>query len=100
MDVDQFGTVVIAIAIVSAVVAVLSYIGTSQIYRGLGRTGLALDEPDLRPAPSPGSAAWQAEAEAELRQLLQAKSARRQARGEPPLDVDAEVARRLDQLGA
>ena len=29
---------------------------------------------------------------AEIRQLLEAKSARREARGEPPLDVDAEVA--------
>ena len=40
----------------------------------------------------PGSAAARAEAEAEIRQLVEAKSARREARGEPPLDVDAEVA--------
>ncbi|HEY1594137.1 MAG TPA: hypothetical protein VGF74_01975, partial [Thermoleophilaceae bacterium] len=36
--------------------------------------------------------AARAEAEAEIRQLVEAKSARREARGEPPLDVDAEVA--------
>lgn len=90
---DPFGTVVIVIAIVAAAVAALSYLGSGRIYRGLGRTGLALDEPDLRPGPAPGSPAHAAEAEEETRQLLEAKSARRQARGEPALDVEAEVAR-------
>jgi hypothetical protein len=33
-----------------------------------------------------------AEAREEIRQMLEAKSARRQARGEQPLDVDAELA--------
>jgi hypothetical protein len=89
---DSFGTVLIAIAVAAAVVAAISYVGSGAIYRGLGRTGLSLDEPDLRPSPLPGTAAWEAEADAELRQLLEAKSARREARGEPPLDVDAELA--------
>jgi hypothetical protein len=89
---DYFGTVLIAIAVVAAVVACISYAGAGAIYRGLGRTGLSLDEPDLRPSPLPGTAAWEAEADAELRQLLEAKSARREARGEPPLDVEAELA--------
>jgi hypothetical protein len=89
---DSFGTVLIAIAVVAAVVACISYVGSGAIYRGIGRTGLSLDEPDLRPSPLPGTAAWDAEADAELRQLLEAKSARREARGEPPLDVEAELA--------
>jgi hypothetical protein len=97
---EAFGIVVIAIALVAAVAACVSYVGSGQIYRGLGRTGLSLDEPELRREPEPGTAAWQAEAEAELRQLLQARSARREARGEEPLDVEAEVERRLDELGA
>ena len=89
---EAFGTVLIAIAVVAAAVACLSFVGSGKIYRGLGRTGLSLDEPELRPAPQPGSAAWDAEAAAELRQLLEAKSARREARGEGPLDVEAELA--------
>lgn len=89
---EGFGTVLIAIAILGAAFACLSFIGTGRIYRGLGRTGLSLDEPELRPSPPQGSPAWDAEAAAELRQLLEAKSARREARGEPPLDVDAELA--------
>jgi hypothetical protein len=90
---EAFGTVLIAIALVAAVVACLSYIGSGAAYRGIGRTGLSLDEPDPRREPVRGSAAWNAEAEAELRQLLQAKSDRRQARGHPPLDVETELAR-------
>jgi len=89
---DSFGTVLIAIAVVAAIVACVSYVGSGAIYRGLGRTGLSLDEPELRPDPLPGTAAWDAEAEAEVRQLLEAKSARREARGEPTLDVEAELA--------
>src|SRR4051812_18833027 len=89
----SFGTVLILICVAGAVVAVLSYWGSSAIYDGLGRTGgLALDEPDARPQPKPGSAAAGAEAQEELRQLLEAKSARRQRRGEAPLDIDAEMA--------
>jgi hypothetical protein len=90
---ESFGVVLIAIALVAAVVACLSYAGSGGIYRGLGRTGLSLDEPDLRPGPTPGSSAWQAEADAELRQLLEAKSARSETRGDGPLDVEAELLR-------
>lgn len=97
---EVFGTVLIAIAVVAAVIAGLSFVGTGSIYRGIGRTGLSLDEPELRPAPEPGSPAWQAEADAELRQLLEAKSARRAARGEPPLDVEAELARLTEREAA
>lgn len=90
---ESFGVVVIVIAVVSALVACASYVGSGRIYRGLGRTGLSLDEPELRPGPQPGSSAWQAEADAELRQLLDAKSARSEARGDGPIDVEAELAR-------
>ena len=90
---EAFGTVLIVICVVAAIAAALSFWGTGTIYRGLGRTGgLSLDEPDLRPGPAPGSAAADAEAREELRQLLEAKSHRREQRGEAPLDVDAELA--------
>lgn len=90
---ESFGVVVVAIAVVGAVIACASYVGSGGIYRRIGRGALSLDEPELRPTPQPGSAAWQAEADAELRQLLDAKSARSAARGQGPIDVEAEVAR-------
>lgn len=82
----------IAVVLVAIVVACLSYIGTGGIYKGLGRTGMSLDEPDLRPDPVPGSPAAHAEAQEEIRQMLEAKSARSEARGDGPIDIDAEMA--------
>jgi hypothetical protein len=86
VGVDAFGTVVIVLALVAVVVAAASYWGSGRLYRGLGKGGLAMDH-DERPQ-SPGSA----EAQEEIRQMLEAKSARREARGEAPLDVESELA--------
>ncbi len=83
----EFGTVLIVIAVVAVLVAAGSYWGTGRIYSGLGREG-GLDM--VREAP-PAQASGP-EVQEEIRQMLEAKSQRRQARGEPELDVDAELA--------
>jgi hypothetical protein len=82
----DFGSVLIAIAIVAVLVAAVSYWGTGRIYAGLGREG-GLDMTREPPAPASG-----AEVQEEIRQMLEAKSQRRRARGEPGLDVEAELA--------
>lgn len=82
----DFGTVVIVVAVVAVLVAAASYWGTGHIYSGLGREG-GLDMQREPPAPSSGP-----EVQEEIRQMLQAKSERRVARGQPELDVDAELA--------
>jgi hypothetical protein len=82
----DFGSALIVIAVVAVVVAAASYWGSGRIYAGLGREG-GLDMTREQPAQSSG-----AEVQEEIRQMLEAKSARRQARGEPGLDVDAELA--------
>jgi hypothetical protein len=90
---SAFGTVLIVVGVIAAIIAVASYWGSGAIYRGLGRTGaFSLDEPDERPAPAPESPAAKAEAQEEIRQMLEAKSARREARGQAPLDIEAEMA--------
>ena len=81
----DFGTALIAIAIVAVLVAAVSYWGTGRIYAGLGREG-GLDMTREPPAQASG-----AEVQEEIRQMLEAKSRRRQARGEPGLDVEAEL---------
>jgi hypothetical protein len=82
----DFGTVVIVVAVIAVLVAALSYRGTGRIYSGLGREG------GLDMTREPTATASAAEVQDEIRQMLEAKSRRRQARGEPELDVDAELA--------
>jgi hypothetical protein len=89
---DLFGPVVIGVCLVAALVAAITYIGAGKLYQGIGKGAFSLDQPDRPKGPAPGSAAAQAEADAEIRQLLEAKSARRVARGKAPLDVEAEFA--------
>ena len=94
---EAFGTVLIVVCVLAVVFAALSYRGTGGIYSGLGREGgLSMDgdygATTSRRAPAPQSAAASAEAREEIRQLLEAKNARREARGQAPLDVDAELA--------
>ncbi|HEY1595980.1 MAG TPA: hypothetical protein VGF74_11335, partial [Thermoleophilaceae bacterium] len=84
--------VVIGVTILGIIGAVVAFVGTGKLYEQVGKGDFALDRDPGMSGPAPGSAAARAEAEAEIRQLVEAKSARREARGEPPLDVDAEVA--------
>ena len=86
---DAFGTVLIVACLVAIVVAAVSYWGSGGLYRGIGRGELGMEHERERPAPPPVT---QAEAQEEIRQMLEAKSARLEARGEAPLDVDAELA--------
>ena len=83
---DAFGTVLIAVSLLAVVVAAISYWGSGRIYTGLGRGDLELER------DRPVAAASAAEAQEEIRQMLEAKSERRAARGEAPIDIDAEMA--------
>ena len=89
---DAFGPVLIAVCILAVIVAAASFYGSGKIYRGLGKSGpFSMDEPERRSAPAPKSAASSAEAREEIRQMLEAKSARREARGQAPIDIEAEL---------
>jgi hypothetical protein len=92
---DAFPFVIIGISLLAIVVAVAASIASGGLYERIGRGGLSMDghEQQRGGGPQPGSAAAKAEADEEIRQLVEAKSARRVARGEPALDVDAEIAR-------
>jgi hypothetical protein len=89
---ESFGVVLIAVSIIAVIVAALSFYGSGKIYKGLGRSGaFTMDEPERPKGPQPMTAASRAEAEEEIRQMLEAKSARREARGQAPLDIEAEL---------
>jgi hypothetical protein len=78
--------VVVGIAAVAAVWALATSAGT---YEQIGRGGTEVDGVD------PASTAEEA---AEIRQMLQARNTHRVARGEAPIDVDAETERLLREL--
>jgi hypothetical protein len=94
-----FGIVVILIAVVAGLAAILSYVGSGKLYSSIGKGSFALDIEDRPAGPKAGSPAARAEQAEEIRQMLQAKSYRRQERGEAPLDVDAEVAALMQPPG-
>jgi hypothetical protein len=83
---DAFGIVLFVVVGIAAVAAVWALVTSGGSYDQIGGGGLSVDEP--RPAAGPVAAA---EREAEIRQMLEARNARRAARGEPPLDLDAEL---------
>ena len=82
--------VVIAVAVVAVLVAAACYWGSGRIYFGLGASDLVMGRE---------SAARRRSRQEEIRQMLEAKSARREARGEAPLDIDAEMAELTSSAG-
>jgi hypothetical protein len=80
---DAFGTLVWVVAAVGAIVAVFTLVGTGRSYEQIGGRGTDEDGGD-----TPQGAA--AERDAEIRQLLEARNARRVRRGETPQDVEVE----------
>ena len=82
---DAFAIVLFVVVGVAVVAAVWALATSGGSYDQIGSGGLSVDKP---PATGPAAAA---EREAEIRQMLEARNARRAARGEEPLDVDAEL---------
>jgi hypothetical protein len=88
---DVFAVVVFVVVAGMAIVAVITLAGARRSYDEIGHGGLSLRDGTDRGAADPLPAA--AMREVEIRQLLEARNVRRARRGEPPLDVDAELER-------
>jgi len=107
------GSVLIAITLVVLPIAAISFARSGQAWRSIGRGPYAID-PDLPPRSVPranqvfdpfageldshGQGDSEATKEAEIRQMVEAKAYRHSRRGEAPLDVEAEVERRMADL--
>jgi hypothetical protein len=88
---DAFAIVLFVVVGIGIVVAIASLFTRGRLYDDIGRGGLYVDEGENRrgggapPPPNP------AERDAEIRQMLEARNARRTARGEAAVDVEAEL---------
>ena len=92
---DALGIVIFVVVGVGAVIAVVSLFGRSRLYDDIGRGGLSIGEDrDMRPrgAQAPAAGVSSAERDAEIRQMLEARNARRAAQGRETVDVEAELA--------
>ena len=89
---SAFGTVVWVVAGVGVVGAIAALLLGRRTWDEYGKHHLLLDSEHSRASAS-GSTATTGERDMEIRQLLEARNARRRRRGERELDVDSELAR-------
>jgi hypothetical protein len=88
---NAFGTVVLVVCGVGIAGAVVALLLGRRTWDDYGRNHLMMER---RPSgPAAGSTAGMAERDDEIRQMLEARNARRRRRGEPELEVEAELAR-------
>ncbi len=97
MTATQKGAILLAISGIAAPIAGYLFHRSTKSWGGFGKGAFSIEEEAAAPsrpgaAPPPVDPAVQA---AEVRQMLEAKSERQQARGETPLDVEAETERLL-----
>jgi len=93
---DAFGYVLFGTVIVGVIVALVTFAMSGGAYDQIGKGGFYEGEEDgSRPGgrKHPGGAVDVAERDAEIRQMLTARNARRAAAGRESVDVEAELAR-------
>jgi hypothetical protein len=86
-----FGTVVLVVCGVGFAGAVVALLLGRRTWEDYGRNHLIMERSP--PGPRGGAAAALSERDEEIRQMLEARNARRRRRGEPELDVEAEISR-------
>jgi hypothetical protein len=94
---SAFPIVVFAAVAISIVMSLVFLFSRGSAYDQIGEEGFARERDHGVEAPPlpPDSPLARAEQELEIRQMLSARSERLVGRGEPALDIDAEVARLL-----
>lgn len=83
---SAFATVIWIVCGIGIVIALVALIMSGRTWQDYGRGGLTMDS-ESRPRGGGTS-----EREDEIRQMLEARNARRQRRGEAPINVEAELA--------
>ncbi len=86
---SAFGTVVWVVCGIGIVGAIAALLLNARTWQQYGKHHLVME----REPVSPGSSAPVAERDEEVRQMLEARNARRRRRGEPELDIERELTR-------
>jgi hypothetical protein len=94
------GMILIVIVVVVIPIAAIAFASVGPSLKSLGKGQWAIERelPPSRGLTDNMVTVPHAVREAEIRQMVEAKSYRRQARGEPPLDVKAEIERLLGEI--
>jgi hypothetical protein len=87
-----FATVIWIVCGLGLIAAFAALIFSGKTWEEYGRDHLLM-EGDVAREPKPGSAAALLERDSEIRQMLEARNARRLRRGEEPIDIEQELAR-------
>jgi hypothetical protein len=90
---DAFGPVLFVVCGLSILGAIVALISMRKTWEEYGKSSRLVMDRDLPRAPAPGSSATVVERDTEIRQLLEARNLRRKRRGEPPIDIEQELAR-------
>jgi hypothetical protein len=89
-----FATVLWIVCGVALLIALAALMTARHTWEDYGRGHMVLDRDSTAArGTSAGSAAALLERDTEIRQMLEARNARRARRGEPPIDVEAELRR-------
>ena len=88
---STFNDVIWIVCGLGVLIALFTLIGNGKAWEEFGKRGLVMERDGQRGYST--SPAALAERDSEIRQMLEARNARRARRGEPPLDIDAELRR-------
>jgi hypothetical protein len=89
---DAFAIVIWVVCGLGLIAALAALIFSGKTWEEYGKDHLLM-EADVAHGPKPGSAAALLERDREIRQMLEARNARRLRRGEEPIDIEGELAR-------
>lgn len=95
---EAFGTVLFVVVGLATIIAILSFAASRDAYRQIGRGGLTMDRDEAPRPDRPIAPPTSTEGRAEIRQMLEARNARRVRKGLEPLDLETEIERRLREL--
>jgi hypothetical protein len=93
---STFNVVIWVVCVLAVVIAFGALIFSRKTWEDFGKGGFVVDrdtDDDARSGPGSGASSAGVERDMEIRQLLEARNERRARRGEPPVDVDRELAR-------